>query len=79
MTSALSIAILLSIAATAVGAEVSPQKPASAEVAKILGIDESRLSADGKEQHPTLDGKVIWMATYRIAGEQDSSLTITPR
>ena len=77
MTAAVSIAVLLSIATISVGAEVSPQRPAPAEVAKILGIDERRVSTDRKEQHPTLDGKVIWMATYLITGEQDCSLTIT--
>lgn len=77
MTAAVSIALLLSVAAISVGAEVGPQRPAPTEVAKILGIDEIRVSADGKEQHPKLDGKVIWMATYRITGEQDCSLTIT--
>ena len=77
MTAAVSIALLLSVAAISVGAEVSPERPAPGEIAKILGFDESRVSADGKEKHPKLDGKVIWLATYRITGEQDCSLTIT--
>ena len=77
MTVAATIALLLSLVAISVSAEVSPQRPAPATVAKILAIDESRVSADGKEQHSTLDGKVIWMVTYRIRGEQDCSLTIT--
>jgi hypothetical protein len=58
-------------------AEVNPQRPTSANVAKILGIDESRVSTRHKEQQSTPVGKVIWTATYRISGEEDCSITIT--
>lgn len=77
MNPAISIALLLSAAVVAAEAEVNPQRPASADVAKILGIDKSRVSARHQEQHSTPEGKVIWMATYRISGEEDCSITIT--
>jgi hypothetical protein len=77
MNSVFATVLLLSTSVIARAAEGEPQKPAPAEVAKILGIEKNRVSADGKEQHPKLDGKVIWMATYRITGEQACTLTIT--
>ena len=77
MKSLFATVLLLSTAVIARSAEGEPQRPATAEVAKVLGIDKNQVSADSKEQHPKLYGKVIWMATYRITGEQDCSLTIT--
>ncbi|MBK1829033.1 hypothetical protein [Haloferula rosea] len=76
MTAAVPIAILLSSAAISVGTEVGPEKPEPAVIARICGIDEARVSADDKER-PTLNTRVIWMATYRITGEQDCGLAIT--
>jgi len=43
----------------------------------MLGIEESRVSASGKDQHPKFDGKILWLAAYEIAGEAHCSLTIT--
>jgi hypothetical protein len=77
MNAAISIALLLSAAVISFGAEVRPQRPSTAEVAKILCIQKIRVSTADKEQHPKLDGKVIWMATYHISGEQNCSITIT--
>jgi hypothetical protein len=71
MKSIIVTVFLLSTAVIARAAEGEPQRPAPAEVAKILGIDKNRVSADSKKQDPKLDGKVIWMATYLITGEQD--------
>jgi hypothetical protein len=58
-------------------AEKKPEAPTSAQIAKILGVDESRVSTDTKEPHPSLNGKILWMATYRIAGDQACRISIT--
>jgi hypothetical protein len=77
MTAAISIVFLLSVAVISFGTETNPQKPTPADVAKILGIDESRVSTADKDQDPKLTGKVHWLATYKIAGDQECSIAIT--
>lgn len=77
MNSAFVTTLLLLAAAVAHGAETVPDRLTPAQVAKILGIDQSRVSVGDKKRHPKLDGKVHWLATYLITGEQDSSMTIT--
>ena len=77
MTTFISIALLFSVAVISFGAEINPQKPTPAEVSRILGIDESRVSAADKDQNPKLAGKLHWLATYKIAGDQECSITIT--
>ena len=72
------VCILLLVAALhGTAAEKMPEAPTSAQIAKILGVDESRVSTDTKEPHPSLKGKIQWMTTYRIAGDQACSLSIT--
>jgi hypothetical protein len=77
MTRLLIAALFLSAVDSVSAAEMTPARPSPAQVAKILGIDESRVSADTKDQNPKLKGKVLWLATYKITGEQNCSLTIT--
>jgi hypothetical protein len=77
MTSAFITALLLLAVVLTQGAEVSPVRPTAAQVAAILGIEESRVSTNKKEEHPKLDGKVLWMAIYKITGDQNCSLTVT--
>jgi hypothetical protein len=69
--------LLLVAAIQANAAETQPKVPTSGQIAKILGLDENRVSTDPKEPHPSLKDKIIWMTTYRIAGDEACSMSIT--
>ena len=69
--------LLLVIAIPSNAAETQPKVPTSAQIAKILGLDENRVSTDPKQPHPSLKDKIIWMTTYRIAGDEACSISIT--
>ena len=77
MTSPFITAFFLLTAIITHAAEISPARPTPAQVAQILDIAESRVSTVRKDLHPKLEGKVLWLATYKISGEQDCSFTIT--
>ena len=77
MTHVFIAALLVSAVIPVQGADGIPERPTAVQVAAILGIDRSRVSAVKLEQNRKLDGKVLWMAAYQVTGEQDCSLTIT--
>ena len=69
--------MLLAVVAFASAEEEIPARPTTAQVAGLLGIDESHVTADKKPLNPRLKGKIHWLATYQISGEQNCSLSIT--
>jgi hypothetical protein len=71
------VALSLSAVVIVAAAEGNPPRPTPEQVAKVLGIDEKRVSADEKPQNSRLDGKVLWLASYKISGKQDCGLSIT--
>ena len=77
MNASIACTLFLAAALHGIAAETKPEAPTSAQIAKILGVDESRVTRDLKALHPSLIGKVLWTATYRIAGAQACSLEIT--
>jgi len=77
MIRALTVVMLLAVVAFASAEEENPARPTTAQVAKLLGIDKSRVTADKKPLNPRLEGKIHWLATYQISGKQDCSLAIT--
>ncbi len=68
---------LLATAAFAVGDVEHPTKPTTAQVAMLLGIDKSRVTNDVKPLNQRLQGKIHWLATYKVSGEQNCAITIT--
>ena len=68
--------LLLTTALHCNAAEANPKAPTSTQIAMILGVEESRVSTDTKKPHPNLKGKILWMTTYRITGDQTCSLSI---
>lgn len=68
---------ILSATTTTYADEEVPSWPTPAQIAKLIGLDKSRVSTDGKEQNSEWEDKVIWVVTYEISGDQDCGITLS--
>lgn len=77
MTSRIAAFTLLAVTVS-VASDAEPVVPSAKQVAEVLGVDAKRVTHMADPQRDErLKGKVIWLASYTIAGENECGLTIT--
>ena len=71
-------AVTLFAVTVAAASDAAPVAPTAKQVAEVLGIDAKRVAHIADPQRDErLKGKLIWMASYTVAGESECGLTIT--